>query len=87
MAEFLKEYLIEEALLVVPVLMIFGKIIKETPNVKDWIIPYCLLIIGVTITMFLLGFSVDSFIQGVLVSGAAVFSNQLYKQAVEGDDI
>lgn len=79
--EILNEYLIEEALIVIPALLILGKIIKETPNVKAWTIPYVLLVLGVVITVAMLGFNVDAIIQGVLVSGAAVFGNQLYKQA------
>lgn len=81
--EILNEYLIEEALIVIPVLLILGAFIKGTPRVRDWTIPYILLVIGVSITFALLGFNVDAFVQGVLVSGAAVFSNQLYKQAKE----
>lgn len=81
--EILNEYLIQEALIVIPVLLILGKIIKETPKVKSWTIPYILLILGIAITFALLGFNVDAFIQGVLVSGAAVFGHQLYKQATE----
>lgn len=82
--EFLNEYLIDEALIVIPVLLILGKIVKGTPKIKDWLIPYILLIIGVAFTVALTGFNVDSIIQGVLVSGAAVFGNQLYKQAKKG---
>lgn len=81
--EFIKEYLIDEALGVIPVLFILGAIIKNTPNVKDWIIPYFLLVIGVGFTIALLGFNVDAVIQGVLVIGAAVFGNELIKQAIE----
>lgn len=83
MMEFINEYLIQEALVVIPVLLILGAFIKGTPRVKDWTIPYVLLVIGVTITVAMLGFNVDAIIQGVLVSGAAVFGNQLYKQAKE----
>lgn len=86
MQELLNEYIVEQALIVIPVLLILGWIIKETPRMKDWIIPYVLLIIGVTITVAMLGFNVDAIIQGILVSGAAVFGNQLYKQAKEGDE-
>ena len=79
--EFLSEYLIEEALIVIPVLLILGKMLKETPRIKRWTIPYIILIIGVVVTFLMLGFNVDAFIQGVLVSGAAVFGHQLVKQA------
>lgn len=83
--EFLNEYLVEEALIVIPALLILGQIIKETPRFYDWIIPYVLLIFGVGFTTALMGFNVDAVIQGVLVSGAAVFGNELFKQAKERD--
>lgn len=83
--ELLEKYLLDEALVIIPVLLILGKMIKETPRFYDWIIPYLLLIIGITISFFMLGFNVDAFIQGVLVSGAAVFGNELIKQAIERD--
>lgn len=83
--ELLNEYLIQEALIVIPVLLIFGKIMKETPKIKDWQIPYLLLILGVLFTVGLMGSSVNAFIQGILVSGAAVYGNQLYKQGRERD--
>lgn len=86
MQEILNEYIIEQALIVIPVLLILGKIIKETPNAKDWLIPYILLVLGVIFTVALLGFNIDAVIQGVLVSGAAVFGNELIKQAIEKDD-
>lgn len=86
MVEFLNEYLIEEALIVIPALLILGKFIKDTPNVKDWLIPYMLLVLGIVFSVALIGFNVDAFLQGVLVSGASVFGNQLYKQYKEKDD-
>lgn len=81
MGEILNEYVVQQALIIIPVLLVIGKIIKETPTVKDWLIPYMLLAFGVVFAVALIGFSVDAVIQGVLVSGAAVFGNQLFKQA------
>lgn len=79
----LNEYIIEQALIVIPVLLILGKMIKETPNVKDWLIPYILLVIGAALTIALIGFNADAVIQGILVSGAAVFGHQLFKQGFQ----
>lgn len=83
--EFIIDYIVDQALIVIPVLLILGKIFKETPSFKDWLIPYLLLLLGIIFTTFLMGFNVDAFIQGILVSGAAVFGHQLYIQAVERD--
>lgn len=86
MLEFIKELLIEEAIIVVPVLWVLGKIVKETPRVKDWTIPYILLVIGIALTIGILGVNVDSIIQGILVSGLAVFGHQLFIQTKERDE-
>jgi len=84
--ENLLDYIINDALIVIPVLLVLGKIMKDTPGVKDWLIPYMVLLFGTGITLVMIGFNVDAFIQGVLVSGAAVFGNQLWKQTMEGVD-
>ncbi|MFD1639749.1 phage holin family protein [Evansella tamaricis] len=76
----LLEYIVEDALILIPVLMIIGKMLKDTPKIMDWTIPYLLLILGVVLSVLIMGVSIDSFIQGILVTGAAVFTHQLVKQ-------
>ncbi len=83
--ELLNEYLLQEALIVIPVLLILGKIIKETDVLKDKYIPLTLLGVGIVFAIALIGFNVDAVIQGVLVAGAAVFGHELYKQSQERD--
>ncbi len=83
--EFLNEFLIDEALILIPALIILGKIFKETPGFKQWLIPYALLIVGIVLSVLMLGANVDAFVQGILVSGTAVFGYELYKQAKERD--
>lgn len=78
--EFLYDYIIEQALIVVPVLLVIGQILKSTPRMRDWLIPYILLVLGVAFTIGIMGINIQAIVQGVLVSGAAVFANQLYKQ-------
>lgn len=83
--DFLNEYIIEQALIVIPVLLILGKIIKSTDVIKDKYIPLTLLFVGVVFAIALIGFNVDAVIQGILVAGAAVFGHELYKQSKEID--
>lgn len=78
--EFLYDYIIEQALIVVPVLLVIGQVLKNTPKMQDWLIPYILLLLGVAFTIGIMGINMQAIVQGVLVSGAAVFANQLYKQ-------
>ncbi|MBR4050393.1 MAG: phage holin family protein [Clostridia bacterium] len=76
----ISDYLFEQGLAVIPLLNIIGKIIKETKFVSDRYIPVILLVIGISCAFGLMGISADSAIQGVLLTGTAVFGNQLVKQ-------
>jgi hypothetical protein len=73
-------YIIEKALVLIPALIIIGQIIKNIPNIPDWTIPVALLVVGVPGGMALAGWTVDGAIQGILVTGAAVYGNQIWKQ-------
>jgi hypothetical protein len=75
------EYVIEQALVLIPALYVLGMIIKHTQFIKDKYIPVILLAVGVAGAIALLGVTVEAVIQGILVTGAAVFANQLVKQA------
>jgi hypothetical protein len=64
----------------IPVLIFLGQIIKSIPKVSNWIIPIALLVPGVIGAGALGGWTVDSIIQGALVTAMAVYGNQVYKQ-------
>ena len=74
------EYIVENSLVLVPVLNIIGMIIKNTEKIKDKYIPLILLFFGIVGTVAILGLSPHSVVQGVLVTGAAVYGNQVVKQ-------
>lgn len=78
-------YITENALVLVPVLLIIGQIVKNIKVVPDKFIPLILLPFGVVGAMALGGWTVQSAIQGVLVTGCAVYGNQIYKQ-LRGDE-
>jgi len=74
-------YITENALILVPVLLVIGAILKNTERIKDKYIPIILLPIGIILSVWVMGgFTADSVIQGILVTGAAVYGNQLVKQ-------
>ena len=73
-------YITENALILIPVLLIIGQIIKSIQKIPDKWIPLILLPIGIVGAMALGSWTVDSAIQGVLVTGAAVYGNQIVKQ-------
>ena len=74
------DFIFEQGLIIVPVLIILGKIIKNTKFIKDKYIPIILLAAGILAAMGIMGDSVSSTVQGELLTGTAVFGNQLVKQ-------
>lgn len=79
-------YITENALILIPVLLIVGQMLKNTDKVSDKYIPVILLPVGVVLSVWVMkGFSADSVIQGILVVGAAVYGNQLVKQLTKGE--
>jgi hypothetical protein len=73
-------YIISEALILIPALLIIGQIIKHIEAIPDKYIPLILLATGIPTAMAITGWTVAGAIQGVLVTGAAVFGNQVWKQ-------
>jgi hypothetical protein len=77
--EFLN-YITENALILIPVLIIIGQIIKGIEAIANKWIPLILLPLGIVGAMALSGWTVDGAVQGVLITGAAVYGDQLVKQ-------
>ena len=76
----LMNFILDNALIFIPVIYILGTMLKGLEYVQDKYIPIILLPIGIVLSVFSMGLSVDSFVQGVLVVGAAVYVNQVSKQ-------
>ena len=74
------EYIAENALLLIPVLNVIGAIIKNTEKIPDKYIPLILLAFGILGATTIIGFNIHGIVQGVLVTGAAVYGNQIVKQ-------
>ena len=76
----MEKYLFEQSLILIPVLNVIGLIIKQLESVNNKYIPLILLAFAIVGSLLLSGVSVQSVIQAVLVTGAAVYSDQLVKQ-------
>lgn len=74
------EYISENALLMIPVLNVIGMIIKNTEKIPDKYIPLILLFFGIVGAVAIMGLSPESVVQGVLITGTAVYGNQVFKQ-------
>jgi hypothetical protein len=78
----LMDYIVSESYILIPVLYVIGMLLKKIPNIKDWLIPWILLGLGMIGGFFLSGMQLSGILQGVLVTGVTVFANQLYKQTI-----
>ena len=76
-------YLIDKVLILIPALFVLGFIIKKTERINDKYIPSILLLVSIILSLFILGFNVDSVIQGILVTGATVLANNIFKQSTK----
>lgn len=75
------DYIVKQSFILIPVLYILGIMLKTTEKVNDWIIPWLLLVFGITGAIALMGFNINAIFQGILVTGATVYANQLIKQS------
>lgn len=76
-------YVVENALILIPVLYVLGSILKGTSKIDDKYIPIILLPIGIAFSIAIMGVNVNAVIQGILVTGVTVYGNQLIKQATK----
>ncbi|PKR78382.1 holin [Halalkalibacillus sediminis] len=76
-------FIMEELLILVPVLLIIGKIIKISTTIPHRYIPLFLLVTSMVLTFTRLGINFESLVQSVLITGTAVFGHQLFKQMKE----
>ena len=76
------DYILQERLILIPALYALAEIIKMTELVKNKYIPSIVLFFGVLLSLMLGGLTMaDNIIQGILVAGATVLTNQIVKQS------
>lgn len=80
--EFAK-YIANNALILIPMLYALGMVIKKTEKIDNRYIPIILLVTGILGATGIMGISVNSVVQGVLVTGATVYTDQLIKQTTK----
>lgn len=79
-------YVVQEGLVMIPVLFIIGEILKGTELLSNKWIPLALLIVSIGFTPVVLGaYNANNIVQAVLVAGVTVFGNELIKQSSKGD--
>lgn len=79
-------YIVGEGLILIPAIYIIGMIIRKTDKIPNKYIPIILLPLGILGTMGIMGFTVKAAIQGILITGAAVYGDQVYKQMTKKEE-
>ena len=88
MNEMIFNYIVDDGLILIPVLYVIGYIIKKTNILSNRWIPLFLLVIGIMFSIFLLNDPiVDRVIQGILIAGVTVFIDQIKKQNFEKEGL
>lgn len=89
------DYIRPELLLIVPVLWVLGKLLKEAAFIRDKFIPLILGGVGILLAVCWVGGSTEPFnvtgfftavTQGILCAGVAVYGNQIVKQVRKDDE-
>lgn len=70
--------------MVVAACWVIGYILKRTPKVPDWSIVYIVVVVAVIFAVGLIGWGIESIIQGILTGAFAVFGHQAVKQGING---
>ncbi|GGE67240.1 phage holin family protein [Priestia taiwanensis] len=71
-----------EAMMLVPLLLILGTMLKSVKQIPDWSIPWILLFFSGVYFFIRDGFTAEAFLNAIAAVGIAVYGNQLYKQTV-----
>jgi hypothetical protein len=76
------DFIAKESLILLPILLMFGYILKKSP-IKDWLIPYILYALGVVLGFIFLGQGTNGILQGFLVATASIGVHQGIKQGIK----
>ena len=80
------EYIRPDALILIPVLYIIGMFLRQTPRIPFWSHSWIKVIFAVIACLLHYGYQIESVIQGILATGAAVLSRDLLSITVNGID-
>lgn len=63
----------DRLMVVIPVLWFIAAVLKNTPYIKNWLIPWIICFLGIVLCIVIAGFDIQSVLQGILCSGIALF--------------
>lgn len=81
--DFLETYIQPEILVLIPVLYIIGLLLRQTEQIPIWTHAWIKTIIAIVACFLIIGLHIDAFIQGILISGAAVLMKDLIHKTAD----
>ncbi|MEH7114518.1 phage holin family protein [Neobacillus niacini] len=81
--DILKTFIKPESYIMIPVLYLIGLFLRQTPNIPIWTHAWIKVLIGVTSCMIYYGPTIQAFVQGILVAGAAVLIKDLIHKTID----
>jgi ABC-type uncharacterized transport system permease subunit len=81
----IEQYILPDIMVLIPVLIIIGMMLKKVSYIQDWTIPILLAVVGILLAIITIGAKdgytyesiVTGIIQGILATGMAVYVHQL----------
>jgi hypothetical protein len=78
-------YVQQEVFVLIPVLWFITYLLKITPNLPGWTIPWILVVCGIIGSISILGtFDSNAVLQGIMVAAVNVLGNKLAEDTVSG---
>ena len=79
------QFMVQQGLYIAAGLYVLGTLIKNTPFLPDWVIPWILIACGIVAAGFSMdgGFTMKNIVQGIFAAGAATLTNQTWKQSTK----
>lgn len=81
---FLDMYIRSDAFILVPVLYIISMLLRQTPFIPLWSHAWIQMLFAVIACLLYYGPEIQSVVQGILVTGAAVISKDLFLTTING---
>lgn len=84
-------FIVEQNLIIIAVVYVLGIFLKNLKLIEDRFIPFILLVIAIVFSLLTSDISTSenvarSVMQGILITGAAVLGNQMWKQGKRKTD-
>lgn len=77
-------YIRTDAFILIPVLYVIGLLLRQTPYLPKWSYAWIQMLFAVISCLLYYGLEIQSVVQGILVTGAAMISTDVLHNTIDG---